>query len=252
MSGSGSFTDWLTPLYGAVAGVAPTWLILIVWGSVCGCLTMGLYGLVSPQRRLSDIDDQLAAVISAAREATVYADVVSASTKRVRLALARLIFVLLPALLAAAPVIVSTLWLESHLSVVEPAPGTAVKVDFEPVHDRLQWRVSQRDSTLHSGSTIAWPQPGQQGLITDREGELQVPVPFASGYRFVTRHWWSALLPGVAGYINGDANVAEIRFDLPPTDVTASRMAFLRRWYIWFFVPLGVAALSLKVIFRIR
>lgn len=245
-------THWITPLYDAAVRIVPLPVVLVLWGLAAGCVTMLLYAALSPQQRLADIDERLTRVARAARNATTYAEVVQASSERVRLALGRLLGVLLPAAIAAAPVVLSTLWLESHLSVRRPAEHTPVIVTFTPADHPLVWQTAAGSVTLRSGDSIAWPSEISPGVIGDDGGALRITVPFNRGDHFATPHWWSLLSPGLSGYVDPRATVTTVAFALAPVNVVGSDLAVLRLWYAWFFVPLGVAALSLKFALKIR
>jgi hypothetical protein len=66
------------------------------------------------------------------------------------------------------------------------------------------------------------------------------------------RAWWNLLLANPAGYVPDEALVSRVELALPGRRYLAIGPDWLRGWEAAFLVPLVIASLLLKLVFRIH
>ena len=106
-----AYTD---PLVGAVDGwlaPIPPYLRLLLWGAATGALSMGLYALLSPQRRLAELKGQVREIRAKLNAYDgEFAGAMPLLRSQIGLSLRHLGLTIGPALVAAAPMIAVLVW----------------------------------------------------------------------------------------------------------------------------------------------
>lgn len=106
--------EWLDT---GLAEAIPTWLRLVLWGLIGALLSMLLYWLLSPQRRIAALAGEERSLRQRLRTAEEQLSVALAAMRRLLwLAVVRLGLVLMPVAVAALPVVGLYLWLEGSQS----------------------------------------------------------------------------------------------------------------------------------------
>lgn len=227
--------DLPAPLLEAVdqrlLGVAPAALRVLLWAVLGALLSMELYRLLSPQRRIG----ALTAATQAAQQALAghrgdIGDAWPLMRRMLGLAVRRVALVVPGSLLAAYPVIALVVWLDTAYGHQFPPAGATVAVQVaEPYVARWQAgdagappRVQVTDAAGTPVLERAWPRP--------------VPV-------LHKRQWWNALIANPAGYLPDDAPVDEVRAELPPRPLWHVGPAWLRGWEALFLVSATLVAL---------
>lgn len=230
--------DWGDRL---VAEVLPLSVRIAMWAVLAGLLSMELYRLLSPQRRIADIRQRLQA---AQREMADYdgpAEGVWPVMSRVLSLALRRIFLVFPAtLVAALPVLAVIFWLDTSHAYRLPDPGEEVSV-----------RVSDpRYSAALLRDKLDGP---ARAVVADPEGRPVAEVPVEKPVPVIHKHrLWNLLLGNPAGYLPDDAPVDGISIDLPRIELFAAGPTWLRGWEPLFFSTLFLAALALKLLRRIE
>lgn len=118
--------DLLARLDGVLPALLSPTLRLAIWGGALAVVSMGLYWLVSPQSRIGRIAATQRALQRDLwdRDASL-AEGMSMSARMLRLALLRLLLVLVPVVVAAVPVVLTYDWLDATYSGTVPVPGFA-------------------------------------------------------------------------------------------------------------------------------
>lgn len=93
----------------------PATLRIVIWGTVTGAITMGIYGLISPQEKIGEAAEKSAAARRemAGYDGTDMSIVWELSQKSLKAALRQFALVLLPTLVAAIPVLLVIMGLEA-------------------------------------------------------------------------------------------------------------------------------------------
>jgi hypothetical protein len=119
-----AYTD---PLVGAVdgwMGGLPAFVRLLVWGAATGALSMGLYALLSPQRRLAELKEQVRAVrVQLNGYDGEFAGAMPLLRRQITLSLRHLGLTIGPALVAAAPMLAVLAWAAGRFAGVTLIAG---------------------------------------------------------------------------------------------------------------------------------
>lgn len=238
---------WMDALLQAGVPVAGR---LVLWGVVAGIASMALYRLISPQGRIAALKRE-AADARAALNAYDGAFAGAGPLMRRQFALSlRLIGVALgPAMLASLPVLCLIVWLSAAYGHSFPPAGTAPPVRTDPAMS-AHW-IADTDTGTQSETPGAGLAPRivvGDGPATDATTiVMKAPVPVLH-----PRRWWNMLIANPAGYVPEDFPVREIAIALPRQQILTLGPAWLRGWEATFFAALVIAALTVKIVFRIR
>ncbi|MFZ5654182.1 MAG: hypothetical protein ACOY42_07280 [Pseudomonadota bacterium] len=237
-----SLLDLPAPLLGAVDAGLGTFLPaaprVLLWGLLGGAAGMGLYALLSPQRRievarrtsararaaLADCDAELADALPLIRAA------LAAAWRQLRLTLA-------PALLAALPLLLLLPWVSNQYGHRFPPPQVVPEIRTTPAHPASWQRPAPGPPRIRVGE-----RPPYLAEVT-----LAAPVPVVE-----PRRWWNALIGNPAGYLPDAGPVARIEIDLPRRHLWRRGPDWLRGWEATFFTAAVIASLAIKLGFRIR
>jgi hypothetical protein len=221
--------DWLTYFL-------PSSVKLVFWAALGAFLCMELYRLFSPQKRIAEI--KLAYVRSRRRVADFEGELEEAwphLRQMLSLALRRVVLVLPATIVAALPLLLVVVWLDSRYGDVYPPPDAPVSVsvpgDFEG-----RW-VNEGDGV-------------PRAEVVDRRGATITEVPVAKAVSVIhKRRWWNALIGNPAGYLPDNLPFDRIDMVLPRQQILAIGPAWLRGWEGVFFaasILVGLACKSLR------
>jgi len=229
----------------ALAEVVSAPLRLTLWALLAAAISMGLYALLSPQRRIARAKaDALAARAALDRfdgeltEAWPLIRNVLASACR------QLALVTWPAILSSLPVLALLVWLSTTYGHAFPGRDTDVAIRTVP---------EELDAQLETVPAAASSAPHHQIVIRDASGEVvdrvfwRAPVPTIH-----KREWWNLLLGNPAGYLPDDSPLERLDLDLPPKQYLSVGPDWVRLWYVPFFGVLLLASLAIKVAARIE
>lgn len=241
--------DLPAPLFAWVdqlmAGIVSPTLRLVFWGLLAAVLSMGLYWLLSPQGKLSEVK---AGAIRARRDLNAFdGDFVEAwplMRTMLALSLRQLGMTTWPALIASIPVLALIVWLGTAYGYRLPVDGGEIGVQAMP--------VDLVSVTLQPPGDVA-AEPYPRLVVTDQGGQvvndisLTVPVPVIHKKR-----WWNMLFGNPLGYLPEDGMVEAIEVDLPERDYLGVGPDWLRPWYVLFFATLIMGSLAIKMLGRIE
>lgn len=233
----------------------PLWARVVLFGVLCGALSIGLYRLVSNQERTRAV----AAELRSLRQRLFAADLDQAEFARLNkrnlaLSFTHLGRTLGPSLLAALPFLLFAVWFAHYHALTWPPAGEAVAVRFEPP---IEQALGGPEPVFRGqGAELAFVVPPH---VTDQavhlmagtqpiyEGTLGLPL----GGALFKRQWWNLVLENDAGYLAADAPVDEVTFAMVPVRVFDGLPDWLSGWEALFILSAFVSALGLKILFRI-
>jgi len=234
----------LTWLDARLATVLPAAWRLVLWGMVAGAFTMGLYWRLSPQKRLGEVKRRLAASKAALDQFDgEFQDAFPLMRTMLSQALQQIGLVIGPALAAMVPVLCLIAWLSTAYGYRFPEPLAEIGVRTLP--------------TTFSAALVA-ARPTADDLrprlrIVDTSGRMaHEQILGAPVTTLHSRRWWSALIGNPAGYLPDALGVERVDIDLPRQRYLPFGPAWLRGWEAVFFVALSMAALAIKLGFRIH
>lgn len=247
------------PALNGLDGWLATWLPLGVrvalFGLLCGALSIGIYRLLSNQERTRAVSAELRQI----RRRLFAADLDDAEFARLNkrnlaLSFGHLGRTLGPSLVAALPFLLLAVWFAHYHAVHWPPAGTAVPVRFVPPTEPA--RGGPDPVFQGQGASLALVVPPDivtqpihlsAGATHVYDGTLGMPL----GGALFKRQWWNLLLENDAGYLDPDAPVEEVTFELPPVRLTDDLPGWLAGWEALFILSAFVSALGLKIAFRI-
>lgn len=212
---------------------------LVLWAAVAAVLSMELYRIASPQRRVS----RLIAALGRARARLAafdgpFEDAWPKIRRTLSLAWQRVVLVVPASVLASLPLLVIVVWLNMQYGRAFPPQGEPVSITAPGAFHAL-W-IDEGDDT-------------PRARIVDPDGvpvaELTVAAPIPVIHK---RRWWNTLIGNPAGYLPADAPVERIDLALPRQQVLAIGPDPMRGWELPFFFALVSVALTHKIIRRIR
>lgn len=209
-----------------------------VWAALGGAVSMALYRLVSPQRKIAALK---ADIKTAQKDLARYDGEFSGATALIRkslgLSLRQIGFVLGPTLLAVIPVVYILFWCSHLYDYAMPRPGEEVFIHVPPFN----------------APPVVWPDDGEVfPLFDDKNLTLYtLPPPFPVPLRH-KKQWWNLFLPNPLGYIPEESGVPEIRLEFKKRAVLDFGPAWARGWLAVFIMTLVAVSVALKIIFRIE
>jgi hypothetical protein len=237
----------------ALGHVLPVSARLVLWAVLAGATSMALYWLVSPQAKL----EQAKQDVAAARRALAAYDgafegiwpvmgrSLSTSFRHLGLALG-------PALLGSLPVLVLMGWMAGHYGYELPAAGEPVRIYGEPADRALAWTDGARVEG-EGPWTVSWPAPDQAIGVADGTGRtiltLPLPRPVPAIHK---RAWWNMFFANPLGSLPDDAPVELIGIELRPQVFLPFGPGWMRGWEVPFILAVLTASVAVKILFRIR
>jgi hypothetical protein len=222
----------------ALLGSLPPLARLILWAVAGAAVSLMLYRLLSPQRRI-------AAAKAAARDArrrlnAHHGDLESAlplMRRSMKLALRHVALVFPAALVASLPVLALLVWLDGAYGYGFPEDRQAPTIAVEPQSFSAQWRPDGAGGQIEL--------QGEGGAQVAR---LTLAEPVT---RIEKRHWWNALIGNPAGYLPDDGPVEGVSIALPERQYLPVGPGWLRSWLTVALSALVIASLLIMRIARI-
>lgn len=233
--------DLPAPLFNLVdrslLGALPPLARLILWAIVAAVLSLAIYRVLSPQRRIAAAK---AAALQARRRLNGHdGDLESAMPlmrRSMALALRHVGLVMPAALLASLPVLALLVWLDGAYGHDLPN-GRAPAIAVEPAAFAAEWRPSGAGGEIE----LKDRQGVQVGYVM-----LEQPVT-----RIEKRHWWNVLIGNPAGYLPTQGPVEGVTIALPERHYLPVGPDWLRSWLAIAFAALLVTSILLMRIARI-
>jgi hypothetical protein len=219
----------------SLLGALPPLLRLILWAIAGAAVSLALYRLLSPQRRIAQAK---AAALDARRRLNAHdGDLDTAlplMRQSMKAALRHVGLVFPGALIASLPVLALLVWLDVTYGYQLPQDRQAPAVSVAPETYSGQWRpnnsIEVRDQ---SGAEVA--------RLT-----LAEPVPHIE-----KRQWWNILIGNPAGYLPEQGPIDSITVALPERQYLPVGPDWLRSWATVALTALVIASLLIMRIARI-
>jgi hypothetical protein len=227
---------------------------VILWGGLMAALSMFLYRLISPQKRLAVLRSESAA----ARQKLAAFDgeleglwpLVSESFGS---SLRQIATILGPGLIASLPLVACLVWLDSAFGYRPPDPEQPVRVEVLPKDETLQADPGGVLVREDDGWQLRWPPPGTVVQLRDRHATPLVVLGGKPGSHLVEhRHWWNFLVGNPMGYLPDASRIDRLEFDFAPLHLHEVGPQWLRGWAAPFFISMIALSILIKVVFRIE
>jgi hypothetical protein len=223
-----------------LAAVLPAGPRIVIWGGLGAAASMGLYWLLSPQRRIEHLITEERRLKTTLRsEATEIKEGLAAAKRLLGLAASRIGLILPSVLVAALPVLCLMAWLDTQYGRDLPPPGETARVEVTPATFRGHWVaadagtpridvVDQHDAVVHS---------------------FLLSAPVAVVHR---RAWWNALIENPLGYLPDDGPITRVEIGLPVQHYISMGPDWIRGWEAPFIAAMLIGSIALKILFHIH
>ncbi|QDL94480.1 hypothetical protein FDP22_21680 (plasmid) [Paroceanicella profunda] len=235
--------DIPAPLFSALdgwlAGFLPPLVRLAVWSALIAIVSMELYRLLSPQKRIAGLKTALQRQQKAVSQFDgAFEEAWPMIRTMLGLALRRVAVVLPATVIGSLPVLMLIVWLDGRYGGEYPEPGQPVAVQVADGYDG-RWVDEGRGTpraeiTTDTGAPVA-------------EVPLAAPVPVIHKWQ-----WWNALIGNPAGYLPDDAPMERVEVALPRQQLLHLGPGWMRGWEVFFFAALTLFAFSFKSLRRIE
>lgn len=228
---------------------------LIGWGCVMAIVSMGLYRLVSPQRKIATLRMEAAA----ARQQLATFDgefeqLMPMVRRSLLLSMRQIGWIFFPALLASLPLVASLLWLDSAYSFQAPFAGQQIALTALPEGAIVR---AEPEAGLGQGPTgllLTWPHDAESVMLFDEHGtSIAALVAGRPGANIIEpRLWWNSIIGNPMGYLPEGSPVTRLQFAFQELQVIGAEPAWYTGWEAAFFATLIALSLLIKVVFRIE
>lgn len=226
-----------------------------MWGIICGSIAISVYALLSRQEKIAHLKKQMKALRGRMLNPDLeHADFMSLVKDNLYVSMRLLGTLVVPSIVSAIPVIILALWFALNHTFTLPIEGDSVEVRIEPRWDsRISASPSNtfvvRDDSVRM--VVGQDSRSVQIEIDDIPVYLGNPVDPPVG-KVEKRQWWNSLVENPAGYIEKGAPVSAIIWAYPKKIYIKNVPTWLGTWEFTFFMSVFVAALGLKIGFRIE
>jgi hypothetical protein len=245
--------DVPAPLFAWLDGVmgqfAPPTARLVLWGLISAAISMGLYWLISPQRKIADTKQR---ALEARRALDQYQGDFAGAWPRMRemlrLSLKQVGIVTWPAIAASLPVLCVLVWMSTAYGYHFPPPAADPDIRTFPKQIAVRW-IDGGQAEPRSTASARTPRIqllNSQNKVT-KVFSLPEPVPALH-----KRQWWNILFGNPAGYLPAGAPLNYIEIDLPEQQFLAFGPSWMRSWEFLYLTVLVVGSIVIKVAFRIK
>ncbi len=237
----------------ALAHLLTDWARLVLWGVIAGALSMALYWLASPQRKLETARRDAAEARQAlAAYDGAFTGIWALMGRSLSTSLRNLGLALGPALVGSLPVLVTMGWLAGNYGYELPQTGEPVRVYGEPTGRALAWPGTAPVSG-DGPWTLLWPAADRTVEVTDISGQPMLTLPLARPVPVIhKRLWWNIFFANPLGSLPDDAPVDLIGVELRPKEFLSFGPGWMRGWEAPFILVVLAASVAVKLLFRIR
>jgi hypothetical protein len=215
----------------SLLGALPPLARLILWAIAGAAVSLALYRLLSPQRRIAQAK---AAALNARRRLNAHdGDLESAlplMRQSMKAALRHVGLVFPAAIVASLPVLALLVWLDAAYGYQLPQDRQAPAVSVEPATYSGQWR------------------PNGSIEVRDQAGAEVARLTLAEPITHIEkRQWWNVLIGNPAGYLPERGPIERVTIALPERQYLPVGPGWLRSW-----VPVALAALVIASLLIMR
>ncbi|HKJ17978.1 MAG TPA: hypothetical protein VJ984_11545 [Xanthomonadales bacterium] len=235
-----------------LASVLPVSVRLVLWGILCGWLTMLIYRRLSNQDSISELKSRQKEQQEAiSRFDGDFSELMPLIRQTFSLGFRQLGLSIGPALLATIPILFIVAWVATAFIYVSPEPGAEINVVADPTTGQLTWSDGAQATTLETGWKITWPTDDETiSLVFDSETQLDLSSEELHGV-IHKRKWWNWLLANPAGYIPDDSQVDDVTIELPTMQFLSFGPGWMRGSLFVFFSAFLMASVAFKFLLKI-
>jgi len=249
--------DLPAPLLAAIDQVLaialPEFLRLLVWGVICGWLTMVVYRLLSRQEAIAELKSQQKVQQEAISQFDgEFNELMPLIRRTFSLGFKQLGLSIGPALLATIPILFIVAWVATAFVYEAPRPGDVIEVTAEPSGENLSWSRNAGAAVAENGWQVTWPAGGETiELLLDDSPALELSSEELHGI-IHKRKWWNWLIANPAGYIPDDSQTDSVQVGLPTRQFLSFGPGWMQGSLFVFFSAFLLASIAFKFLMRIE
>ena len=237
----------------ALAYALPPGLRLILWGVVCGWLTMIVYRRLSRQEAIAELKAkqkvQQQAIAGFDGE---FNELMPLIRRTFSLGFRQLGLSIGPALLATIPILFIVAWVATAFVYTAPEAGISITVNAEPAATGLSWSNEANATSTENGWQLSWPaEEDSVALMQSGDSLLELSSSELHGV-IHKRKWWNWLIGNPAGYLPEDASADIIRIELPTRQFLSFGPQWMRGSLFVFFSAFLAASIGFKFLLKIE
>jgi len=253
--------DLPAPLFDLVDGAVsflPAVIRLALWSVVAGAVSMALYAVLSPQKKISAVKEAVRSSQARLAESDEsFSELMEVARQTLGLSFRHLGLVLGPALLSSLPLICIMAWASTRFGYEFPEPGEAVTLSGQPeaALASLKWQTSGAEAPVYASGlwTIQWPNRSQGLVLADDEDSQLLQLPLAAPVPQIHKQlWWNSLLGNPSGYLPDRATVDLIQLSIPERRYLSIGPDWVGHWLTLFLIASVAGALVTKKLFNIH
>lgn len=244
--------DVATPLFEwldqALAGLVPVFWRLVLWGAIAAIVSMSLYALLSPQRRLRRVREE---AVEARRALDLHDGSLAAARPLIgrmfATSMKQLALVFLPAVVASLPILFLLVWLSNAFTYVPFEEAGKVSLKTDPPGYKaevLQAEVESSSGLEVRGDHYLAVRDGRGRVVVER----RLTAPVATLHK---KQWWNGLIANPLGYLDAGSPIENVTIGLPRREVLDVGPWWMRTWEFVFLTTLVVVSLTIKLAFRL-
>ena len=219
----------------SLLGALPPLLRLVLWAIAGAAISLALYRLLSPQRRIAQAK---AAALDARRRLNAHDGDLETALPLMRqsmtAALRHVGLVFPAAIVASLPVLALLIWLDAAYGYQLPQDRQAPVVSVEPATYSGQW------------------QPNGSIEVRDQGGADVAHLTLAEPItQIAKRQWWNVLIGNPAGYLPDQGPIESVSIALPERQYLPIGPDWLRSWVTVALTVLVIASLLIMRLARI-
>jgi hypothetical protein len=240
---------------GWIAGMLPLSVRLSILGVLSGILSITIYAKISPQASIAKMKRNIRRLQREMLNVDlVFADFWRLSRENLKTSLRLFIIVLGPALVSALPVIFLAIWIHTCLAYEAPPKSDDLVVTTEDRNIELRLlRDTNLDEIRHNEIRNHYTANSEAIVVMADNKVIYSGTPLSPPTPVIyKRRWWNVLLNSPAGYVVSDAPIDSIRLNIYKKQVVKWMPNWAAGWELPFFTFVFLAALGIKLGFRIE
>ena len=244
----------LNAVDGWLGGLFPFVFRLMMWGALAGTLSILIYAKLSPQASIKRLKKKIRGLQREMLGLDLeFADFLRLSKENLKTSLKLFAAVLGPGLVSVLPVLLLAIWI--HTCLAYDPPPTSDDLIATSIDGDIDLRLAMNDDLdkLTQDEIFHRDPIGSQTIVVMADDKVVYSGDPLSPPTHVVhkRRWWSVLLDNPAGYVVEDAPVDSIRLNVSRKQAVKWGPNWTRGWEFTFFVFVFIAALGIKLSFRI-
>lgn len=246
--------EWISWIDSLLFSANADLLALAMWALVLSAISILIFKLISPQKKLSSNSKKITAIRAdllndKVKEELIWQEI----ALMLKLSLLRVLFSIFPTLLAALPIIFMFFSLEKYYGLGAVNPGTEIAVYFRSSSTSLRLNINGEEVRIKNGGLVKWPLKGNVRVLLESRELIATFDSFDANPVLGLRRWWHVFMPmpGRNSYLSDNPQVSQVTFDLPMRELIDFGPSWIRVWFVWFFMWLFIFSLTFKKIFKV-